>query len=141
MRSAESVAVVAGNFDLLWPRRFIAFVAGAFFAVLLLPTVIDPVLVHFEITPGRTVVFYLTLCTVILAVARGVLSRDNTVFEPEVLLKEVVSHTHYMPGDWEGKLHSRMVSMTSSQLFVDLEISEAFCPPFRFTRPSARSSR
>ncbi len=89
--------------------RFIAFIAGAFAAVLLLITVIDPVFLHFEITPNRTVLFYLGVFTSVLAVARGMVPQDNTVFEPEVLLKEVVSYTHYMPGDWEGKLHSRMV--------------------------------
>ena len=92
------------------PSRFIAFITGAFAAVLLLITVIDPVFLHFEITPNRTVLFYLGVFTGVLAVTRGMVPQDNTVFEPEILLKEVVSYTHYMPGDWEGKLHSRMVS-------------------------------
>ncbi len=118
-------------------RRFVAFIAGAFAAVLLLITVIDPVFLHFEITQNRTVLFYLGVFTSILAVTRGVVAQDANVFEPETLLKEVVSYTHYMPGEWEGNLHSRKVSNRACLTAVRRADSESH----RSTPPSAKSSK
>jgi autophagy-related protein 9 len=76
---------------------FVAFIAGAFAAVLLLLSVVDPVFLHFEITQDRTVLFYLGLFTSVLAVARGMIPQDTKFFSPEELITEVVAHTHYMP--------------------------------------------
>ena len=88
-----------------------AFIAGAFAAVLLLLSVIDPVFLHFEITQDRTVLFYLGLFTSVLAVSRGMIPQETRVFSPEELITEVVAHTHYMPDDWSDKLHSQTVSL------------------------------
>jgi autophagy-related protein 9 len=91
--------------------RFVAFIAGSLSAVLLAATILDPDLfLHFEITPHRTVLFYLGIFGGILAMARGMVPEENLVFDPEASLKEVVKWTHYMPGEWKGKLHSQMVS-------------------------------
>jgi len=89
----------------------VAFIAGAFAAVLLLLSVIDPVFLHFEITQDRTVLFYLGLFTSVLAVSRGMIPQETRVFSPEELITEVVAHTHYMPDDWSDKLHSQTVSL------------------------------
>lgn len=90
--------------------RFVAFVAGSFAAVLVLATVIDPdIFFHFEITPHRTVVFYLGVFGAILTVARGMIPEDNRVFDPELLMTEVINYTHYMPDEWKGQLHSQKV--------------------------------
>lgn len=90
--------------------RFVAFVAGSFAAVLLVASLIDPDLfLHFEITPHRTVLFYLGLFGGILAMARGMVPEENLVFDPEASLREVVRWTHYLPGEWRGKMHSQMV--------------------------------
>lgn len=90
--------------------RFIAFLAGSFAAVLLLFSLIDPdAFLHFEITPGRTVLFYITIFGVILAVARGMVPDENRVVDPEELMKKIVEHTHYLPIEWRGKLHSAEV--------------------------------
>lgn len=87
-----------------------AFVAGSFAAVLLLASVLDPDLfLHFEITPHRTVLYYLSIFGSILAVARGMVPDKNRVFNPERLMREVVLYTHYMPAEWKGKLHSQAV--------------------------------
>lgn len=87
-----------------------AFIAGSFAAVLLLASVIDPDLfLGFEITPHRTVLFYVGVFGSVLAVARGMVPEDNRVFDPELLMTEVVYYTHYMPAEWKGKLHSQTV--------------------------------
>ncbi|KAJ9122760.1 hypothetical protein QFC24_004190 [Naganishia onofrii] len=97
--------------------RFVAFISGAFAAVLLLLSVVDPVFLHFEITPDRTVLFYLGVFTSILAVSRGMIPANNQVFDPELLLTEVVGYVHYMPESWEGKLHSQQVHAEFSKMF------------------------
>lgn len=88
-----------------------AFISGAFAAVLFLLSVIDPVFLHFEITPDRTVLFYLGVFTSILAVTRSGITQDTKVFSPEELLSEVISNTHYMPDEWRSQLHSQAVSL------------------------------
>ncbi|TFK94825.1 APG9-domain-containing protein [Polyporus arcularius HHB13444] len=99
--------------------RFVAFIAGSFTAVLVLASVLDPDLfVHFEITAHRTVIFYITLFGSILAVARGMIPEENRVFDPELLMTEVVQYTHYMPDEWKGELHSKKVHEEFGQLFA-----------------------
>ncbi|KAG1766286.1 autophagy protein Apg9-domain-containing protein [Suillus occidentalis] len=76
--------------------------------VLMLASAIDPDLVlHFEITSHRTVLFYLGVFGSVLAVARGMIPEDNRVFGPELLMTEVIQYTHYMPDEWKEELHSK----------------------------------
>lgn len=99
--------------------RFVAFVAGSFAAVLLLATVIDPdVFFHFEISPHRTVAFYLGIFGAILTAARGMIPEDNRVFDPELLMTEVIAYTHYMPDEWKDQLHSKKVHERFGELFA-----------------------
>ena len=92
------------------PESFVAFISGSFAAVLLLASVIDPDLfVHFEVTPHRTVFFYLGVFGAIMAGARGMVPDDNRVFDPELLMEEVIRYTHYMPEEWKDQLHSKQV--------------------------------
>ncbi|KAH8099544.1 APG9-domain-containing protein [Cristinia sonorae] len=99
--------------------RFVSFIAGSFAAVLLLASVVDPDLfIHFEITPHRTVIFYITLFGSILAVSRGMLPEENRVFDPELLMTEVIQYTHYMPEEWKDQLHSKKVHEQFGELFA-----------------------
>jgi autophagy-related protein 9 len=87
--------------------------------VLLLASVIDPDLfVHFEVTPHRTVLFYLGVFGSILAVARGMVPDEHRVFDPELLMTEVISYTHYMPDPWKDVLHSKKVHQEFGEIFV-----------------------
>ncbi|KAL7422199.1 autophagy protein atg9 [Cryptotrichosporon argae] len=98
--------------------RFVAFIAGSFAAVLLTASLIDPDLfLHFEVTPGRTVLFYLGICGSIVAMTRGG-AEDPTVFDPEASLRNIVKYTHYLPGEWQGRLHSQMVYQEFGRLFA-----------------------
>ncbi|KAN0062741.1 autophagy protein atg9 [Thecaphora frezii] len=106
----EKTAVVA---------RFVAFIAGSFTAVLLLASVIDPDLfLHFDITPQRNVLFYIGVFGTVLAVSRGMIPDEHLVFEPEVLLRAVIHHTHYMPEHWKGRFHSTDVHVEFGQLYT-----------------------
>lgn len=59
-----------------------------------------------EITTDRTVFFYLGLFGTIMAVSRGMIPDQTESFDPELLIRGVVEHTHYMPSEWEDKLHT-----------------------------------
>ncbi|KAF8163404.1 autophagy-related protein 9 [Crassisporium funariophilum] len=99
--------------------QFVAFIAGSFAAVLFLATVLDPDLfLNFEITPHRTVFFYLGVFGAILTVARGMVLEDNLVFDPEMLMTEVIAYTHYMPEEWKHQLHSKKVHQEFGEIFA-----------------------
>jgi autophagy-related protein 9 len=103
---------------------FVAFIASSFAAVLLLASVIDPDLLHFEITPHRTVLFYVGVFGSVLAVARGMIPEDNRVFDPELLMTEVIQYTHYMPDEWKEELHSKKVSPNFSTVELNHNVSQ-----------------
>jgi autophagy-related protein 9 len=98
--------------------RFVSFIAGALAAVLAIATVFDHELfLGFEITKDRTVLFYLGVFGSIWAVARGVAPEDNTVFDPEFAMRNVMEFIHYMPTSWQDKLHSDEVRREFSGLY------------------------
>lgn len=108
-----------------------SFVAGAFTAVLALASVLDTDLLKFELSPHGTVAFYLALFGGIMAATRGMIPEENRVFDPELLMTEVITYTHYMPEDWKNQLHSKKVSGVSlvcgvgSLLFRFIKILES----------------
>lgn len=104
--------------------RFVAFIAGSFAAVLLLATVLDPDLfVGFEVTPHRTVLFYVGVFGSILAVARGMIPEENRVFDPELLIMDVIQDTHYMPDHWKDQLHSKTVCQPCTIFGITLTLT------------------
>ncbi|KAH9180820.1 APG9-domain-containing protein [Lactarius sanguifluus] len=106
------------NEKLAIAMKFLAFIAGSFAGVLLLATVIEPELfIHLEITPHRTVLFYLSVFGGILAVARGMIPEENRVFDSEVLMEALVQYTHYLPDEWRAQLHAKTVHTQFGELF------------------------
>ncbi|KAJ3197095.1 autophagy protein atg9 [Irineochytrium annulatum] len=97
--------------------RFISFIAGSFAAVLAVLTLVDNQLLEFEITPQRSVFFYIGVFGGISAVARAMIPAENQVFEPERVLKEVIEETHYLPDSWRGRLHTEEVKNEFATLF------------------------
>ncbi len=98
--------------------RFVAFIAGALASVLALASVIDPeLLLGFEITHERNVLFYLGVFGTIWAVARGAVPEENLVFDPEFALTNVIEYTHYLPSHWRGRLHSDEVRTEFALLY------------------------
>ena len=98
--------------------RFVAFISGALAAVLALTTIVDAEsFLGFEITPGRSVLFYLTVFTTIYATTRNSGSEETLVFDPEYALTAVTRFTHYMPSHWKGRLHSDEVRKEFAQLY------------------------
>lgn len=86
--------------------------------MLALASVVDPDLfLHFEITPHRTVLFYLGVFGSILAAARGMIPDDHRVYDTEELIQEVIGYTHYMPDEWKDRLHSQAIHKDFGRLF------------------------
>ena len=98
--------------------KFVAFISGAIVSVLAVASLVDPEsFIAFEITPERTVLFYLGVFGTIWAVARGAVPEEHMVFDPETALKEVIGFIQYQPSNWQGQLHSNEVRAEFSQLY------------------------
>lgn len=95
-----------------------SFIAGSIATILALISVFDPeMFLGFEITHDRTVLFYTAVFGAIWSVARGSVSEDNTVFDPEYALGNVVEYTHYQPEHWKDRWHSADVKAEFEQLY------------------------
>lgn len=98
--------------------RFVRFIAGSFAAVLLLATVIDPdVFLTLEITNHGNAPLFLGVLGSITAAAHAMIPEENRVFDPEMLMTEVIHYTHYMPESWKGELHSQAIHKEFGELF------------------------
>lgn len=97
---------------------FAAFIAGAFASVLALFTLFDPDLfLDFEITPGRTALFYLGVLTVGYQLARRSSPQEDQVADPAYHMSHVVFHTRYSPSSWQDRLHTDEVRAEFSRLY------------------------
>ncbi|KAK4194605.1 autophagy-related protein 9 [Triangularia verruculosa] len=98
--------------------RSVAFVSGALATVLALASVFDPELfLGFEITPDRTVLFYTAIFGSIWAVAHGMQSDEDAVFDPEYAMRNVIEFTHYEPDHWKDRLHSYDIKLEFAELY------------------------
>lgn len=127
--------------------RFIVFVTGSFAAVLGIITLIDPeMFLGFEITKDRTVLFYIGLFGSILAFSRSMIPSESFVFDPETSLKLVAEHTHYLPEEWDGRLHTDVVKNEFSKLYdlkimiIVRELASVIITPFLLWFSLAKSS-
>lgn len=97
---------------------FVAFVAGAFAFVLFSVTLLDSeVFLNFEITPGKTALFWIGLFTAIYHVARSSSPQEDQVPDPAYYLQHVIDHTRYEPASWKDRLHSDEVRAEFAKLY------------------------
>jgi autophagy-related protein 9 len=98
--------------------RTIAFISGAIAAVLAVASLLEPeMFLGFEITTDRTVLFYIGVFGTVWALARGSVSEETLVFDPEYAFRNVIEYTHYCPERWEGRLHSFDVKSEFSEFY------------------------
>lgn len=98
--------------------RTVAFISGALATVLAVATVVDPELfLGFEITPDRTVLFYTAVFGSVWAFARGSISDENSVFDPEYAMRNVIQYTRYEPDHWKDRLHGFDIKQEFSELY------------------------
>uniref|UniRef100_A0A914UL79 Autophagy-related protein 9 n=1 Tax=Plectus sambesii TaxID=2011161 RepID=A0A914UL79_9BILA len=129
-RSAEIIA------------KNIAFVAGAFFAVLAVLSAWDEDVLQIE-----HVLTAMTVCGVIVVGCRVFIADENLVWCPEWLMNMIVAQVHYIPDSWKGHAHTDRVRQEFSQLFqfkVYYLLEELFSPVITplalifWVRPRAR---
>ncbi|KAI9718137.1 MAG: autophagy protein atg9 [Chrysothrix sp. TS-e1954] len=97
---------------------FVAFIAGALAAVLGLASLFDPDLfLGFELSPDRTVLFYLGIFGSTWALCRGIILDEALVYDPMYAMEEVIHFTHYQPFHWRDRLNSEEVRRDFSKLF------------------------
>lgn len=99
--------------------KFIAFVSGSIALSLALFSLIDEnILTNFQITHGRSVLWYLGVLGMIWTAARGFIPDPHLVFDPVILFRDLVTDTHYLPSEWQRMgLHTDAVRREFSQLF------------------------
>ena len=102
--------------------KFTSFVAGSIVLVLLAVTVVnEDLLMHFELTPGKSVIWYLGLFGAILTISRAMTPTAVKVAHPDKqkLITEIKEHLHTNPEQWQtGKENSREALELLSSLFV-----------------------
>ncbi|EON63863.1 hypothetical protein W97_03091 [Coniosporium apollinis CBS 100218] len=98
--------------------HFVAFVSGALAAVLALASFWDSELfLGFELTPGKTVLFWLGVLTPIYLAARSSTSEDTVVMDPEYALEGVLQFMHHSPAHWQDRLHTDEVRKEFSAMY------------------------
>ncbi|KAK1753468.1 autophagy protein Apg9-domain-containing protein [Echria macrotheca] len=98
--------------------KVLAFMAGSLATILAVAALVDSdFLIGFEITPEHNALFYTAIFGGIWAFARGSLSEENTVFDPEFALRNVTEYTHYQPDHWQDRLHSYDIKKEFSGLY------------------------
>lgn len=96
----------------------VTFMSGAITFVLAAVSFLDPELfLGFEITKDKTALFYIGVFGTIWALARGMISEETMVFNPDFALKGVTDFTHYIPDHWQGRLHTFDVKKEFSELY------------------------
>lgn len=86
-----------------------SFISGAFASVLLVITLFEEEFqTGFEITPGKSALFYIGLFGSIMA-GTQVMTQENVVHEPQKWMNELVLDTHYHPSQWREKAHTPKV--------------------------------
>jgi autophagy-related protein 9 len=97
---------------------FVAFITGAFAFVLVVFTLLDSELfLNFEITPGKTAIFWIGMFSTIYRVARGSSPQEDQVTDPSYYLNHVIYHTRYEPESWRDRLHTDEVRAEFAQLY------------------------
>src|SRR5690242_11737019 len=97
---------------------FIAFVTGAFAFVLVALTLLDSEqFLTFEITPGKTAIFWIGVFTAIYRSARGSSPQEDQISDPAFYLGHVNYHTRYEPESWNDRLHTDEVRAEFAKLY------------------------
>ncbi|XP_063692570.1 autophagy-related protein 9A-like [Bolinopsis microptera] len=91
----------------------VGFFAGAILLVLVTLTLINEELLFADNIP-----LAITVLGITVSVCRALVPDANTVYCPDLLMKEVLQHTHYQPDSWNNGAHLPHVRQQFSQMFV-----------------------
>ncbi|PJF17043.1 hypothetical protein PSACC_03141, partial [Paramicrosporidium saccamoebae] len=98
--------------------RLVSFIAGSLAVVLIGITIAnEDLLMHFEITLGKSVIWYVGLLGVVLTICRSMIPDSTKSSDPEKLMNDIAEYTHYMPRSWKGKLHTDNIRKEFGTMF------------------------
>jgi autophagy-related protein 9 len=98
--------------------RLISFIAGSLAVVLIGITIVnEDLLMHFEITSGKSVIWYVGLLGVVLTICRSMMPDSTKSSDPEKLMNDIAEYTHYMPRSWKGKLYTDSIRKEFGSMF------------------------
>lgn len=97
------------NFILIHIGKFVSFVIGSLFALLLIIALWDWDLMEKVHIYGQSCLWWLAILTIALRISRGVV-QDIKTLNPEIAMEDVVKHTHYLPRHWRGRAHTKEVN-------------------------------
>jgi autophagy-related protein 9 len=106
--------------------KHLAFLAGSVLAVLIILTVIDE-----DVLAVEHVLGLMTVLGIITTVCRVLIPDEHLVSCPELLMRAILAHIHYIPDSWKGNAHTYKVRNEFTQLFqykVTFLIEELISP-------------
>jgi len=87
--------------------NFFTIITGAFICFFIILSILDESILLYVRFLDRTLLFYMGIATAISNLSRSfVRSPEESVYDPNGVMKKVVEHTHYMPDRWEGKCNT-----------------------------------
>uniref|UniRef100_A0A915JM73 Autophagy-related protein 9 n=1 Tax=Romanomermis culicivorax TaxID=13658 RepID=A0A915JM73_ROMCU len=102
------------------------FFLGAYVIVIIALSLYDQ-----DVLLVQNVLTILTLSSLAIAVCRSFISNENQVFCPELMLKILTTHLHYIPDFWKNRAHTSDVRRQFAQLFqftATFVLEELFSP-------------
>lgn len=99
--------------------NFVTLVSGGFLSILGVGFFIfsEEHFWSFQLFGGRPVLWYMTGLGAIWGLARSMVADETEVFEPEYILRQVISYTRYMPTEWKGRLHTDEVRAEFAEMY------------------------
>lgn len=98
--------------------RLTSFVLGSCVMVLIILSLLQQgLLTNFELTPGRTAIWYIGVFGAIVAISRSFVPDDLRSDCPQRLMTAVIAYTHYDPPHWHSSYHTDAVCREFKELF------------------------
>jgi len=87
--------------------KFFSIITGAFICFFIILSILDESILLYVRFLDRTLLFYMGIVTAISSLSRSfVRSPEESIYDPNGVMKKVVEFTHYMPQRWEGKCNT-----------------------------------
>lgn len=106
--------------------KYVAFFAGSIGAVLVVLTVYDE-----DVLAVEHIFTIMSIAGLIVTGCRVLIPDEHLIYCPEILMRNILAHIHYMPDSWKGNAHKQSVRDEFSLLFqykVAYLLEELFSP-------------
>jgi len=98
--------------------KFCSILTGAFICFFVILSVLDESILLYVRFLDRTLLFYMGIVTALSSLSRSFVRRpEESIYDPNGVMKKVVEFTHYMPKRWEGKCNTYEVRNEFLSLF------------------------